>query len=123
VKREIVMRTLWIGGVVVALALLAHGRLLDAFSAPAPKDETKPAAPGLKGEAPCGFLPVAVPGGQGGRDIYVLPEEVIAIRANDVPNKSTSIFFRGSHSIQVSASDMAVLKALQSTRRVRPGDR
>jgi hypothetical protein len=105
------------------LALTAPGRPPAGFSAPQRKNERKPANAGPKAEAPCGFLPVAVPGGQGGRPIYVVPDEVVAVRANNVQNTSTSIFFRHQHDIQVSAPDKEVLKALQSRERVRPGEK
>jgi hypothetical protein len=115
------MRTLGIGGAVLALALMGSGQPPADFNAPGRQTNTKPGVPGGKGAAACGFLPVAVPGGQGGRVIYVVPEDVVAIRANDVKNTSTTIFFRHQHAIQVSAPDAEVLKALQSDKRVRPG--
>ncbi len=65
------------------------------------------------------FLPVAVPGGQGGRPVYIDPDEVVAIIGNDVANTTTSIVLRHHPSIlQVVAPDKKVLEALQCGLRV-----
>lgn len=64
------------------------------------------------------FLPVAVPGGQGKRTVFVDPEEVIAVLPS-ADNTYTSIVFRHQeYIVQVQAPFEAVLAALQCGPRV-----